>query len=133
MGKEGLTIFDRGVAYGLLWELGLSFMGKCPHHGWSLLGAFMEGELSLWAHPQKLQSRCLLWEANVFSPALLPKISRKDVKSCLPDLEADLLIGPRASMPVATPFISLIGTVVSFGDIWGKCLFCPLELSSHST
>lgn len=123
MGKEGINIFEGGVAYGLLWELGLSFMGKCPKHGWSLLGAFMEGELSLWAHPQKLQSRCLLWEANVFSPALLPKISRKDVKSCLPDLEVDLLIGPRASMPIATPFTSLMGTVVSLGTSGGSVSF----------
>lgn len=76
MGKEGLNIFEGGVAYGLLWELDLSFMGKCPKHGWSLLGAFIEGEFSLWTHLQKLQSRCLLGEANVFSSALHLKISR---------------------------------------------------------
>lgn len=92
----------------------------------------MEGELSLWAHPQKLQSRCLLEEANVFSPALLPKISRKDIKSCLFDLEAILLIGPRAIIPLL-PHLLLWWAQLFLLETSVECFFCPLVLDSHST
>lgn len=120
VGKEGLNIILGGVAEGRLWELGHYFMGKCPTQivglSWepSWRGSSLRGLIL-----RNCKADVCFGEANVFSLALVLKINRKDVSSCLPNLEANLLVGPRGSIPIATLSTSLMGTGVSFGTSGG--------------
>lgn len=118
VGKKGLNIIlEGGVAGGHLWELGPSFTGKCPHTvGVSWKAPWPES--SLCGLILRNQADVCFGDVNVFLSALFSKINRKDVRSCLLDLEHSLLAGPRASMTIATLSTSLMDKDVYFGDIF---------------
>lgn len=63
--------------------------------------------------------------------SLLPYFQRSaemTIRSCQPNLEANLLVGPRASMPIAAPSASLMGKDVLLGrsDGVGAASLLPL-------
>lgn len=64
----------------------------------------------------------------IFLLSYFQRSSERTIRSCLPGLEASLLLGPRLACPLLPLSASLVGKVVSFGEIrWGgeQGPFCP--------